>query len=292
MIDASIAFALCSLTIYGLTQVIAKAAVRSLDATSMVALNFAVSVPIYVFIFGGAVLLWGGYLDHLEYVGFGLVGAATARGGYYIYLEALEDGAVSMVGSITAAFPAITATIAIVFLGERVNLVNAVGICIIIASMVALSFSHGRSEGGSTFSRKALMLSIATLLIWGFGGIFIKLALDGLPLIGYLGLYVFILPPVAFAYLRHKGATAKAFFPKWTVPVIGAIVVAELWQLGYFAETSAISEGAASIVFPLISAYPVVTILGARVFIKERLSRTDWAILAMVVVGILLTTVV
>jgi len=291
MADSSIVFALCSLLIYGITQVIAKAAVGSSNATSMVAINFLVSVPVYVFIFVSALFLWGEYVDHLEYVVYGLIGASTARGGYYIYLEALEKGAVSMVGSITAAFPAITAVLAVTLLGEDLELLNALGITIVIASMVALSFSHGRASNGHAFTRTSLLLSLATLLIWGFGGIFIKLALDGLPLIGYLGLYVFILPPIAFAYLRHKGATKSVLFPKWTVPAIGAVVVAELWQLGYFAETSAVSEGAASIVFPLISAYPVVTILGARIFIKERLSKVDWMILGFVVLGILLISV-
>lgn len=287
MIETAVTLALCSLLIYGLDQVIAKATVGSLAATSMVGVNVVVSIPMYIFIFVGAVLLWGEYLDHLEYVVFGLVGASTARGGYFIYLEALERGSVSMVGSITAAFPAITAILAVVFLGERPSIVGGIGISMIIASMVALSLSHGRSVGDSVgFSRSSLMLSLATLFIWGVGGIFIKMALDGLPLIGYLGLYVFILPPIALVYLRHKRAPWRVLLPKWTVPVMGAVVVAELWQLGYFAETAAVSQGAASVVFPLISAYPIVTILGARVFLKERLSRLDWAILSFVVLGI------
>ncbi|HEX7393283.1 MAG TPA: DMT family transporter, partial [Thermoplasmata archaeon] len=158
------------------------------------------------------------------------------------------------------------------------------------AGMIALSYSHGRSTEGTGFSRAALILSVSVLFIWGFGGVFIKLALDGLPLIAYLGLYVFILPPVAFAYLKHKGATRKVLLPMWSVPVIGAIVVTELWQLGYFAETSAISTGSASIVFPLINAYPIVTIVGARLFLDERLSRKEWAILTVVVLGILLSS--
>jgi transporter family protein len=291
MVDSSVMLALCSLVIYGLTQVIAKAAVGSLDSTRMVALNFLVSIPIYVFLFVCAVVLWGGYLDNLEYVLYGLIGASTARGGYYIYLEALERGAVSMVGSITAAFPAITAVLAVTMLGERLGVVNGIGITIIISSMVALSLLQGKSAGVGGFSRMSLTLSIATLLIWGFGGIFIKMALDGLPLMGYLGLYVFVLPPVAFAFLRHKGASMNVLIPKWTVPVIGAIVVAELWQLGYFAETSAISVGAASVVFPLISAYPIVTIIGARIFLKESLTRLEWLILMMVAVGIVLTSI-
>jgi transporter family protein len=291
MVDVSIAFALCSLAVYGLTQVIAKAAVSSLNAESMVALNFLASVPVYVFILVGALVLWGRYLDHLEYVLFAIVGAATARGGYYIYLEALEKGNVSMVGSITAAFPAITAVLAVTLLGEELGAVKALGVLVIVVSMVALSYNHGRGVNGSAFSRSSLVLSVATLVIWGVGGVFIKLALDGLPLIAYLGVYPIILPPIAYAYLRHRKATWRVFLPRWSVPVILAIIVAELWQLGYFAETSAISTGQASIVFPLISAYPIVTIIGARLFLKERLSALEIALILAVVTGIILASI-
>ena len=290
MPDISIVLALCSLTIYGLTQVVAKAVVRNLDPASMVAVNFLISIPIYVFLFACAIIFWGEYVQHPEYVLYGLIGAATARGGYYIYLEALEKGAVSMVGSITAAFPAITAMLAVTLLGEHVSFVNGAGITIIIGSMIALSYSHGRSIEGTALSRASLLLSIATLLLWGVGGVFIKLSLDVLPQIAYLGLYPFILPPIAFSYLRHKGVTRAVLMLKWTVPVIGAIVVTELWQLAYFAETAAVSEGSAAIVFPLISAYPVLTILGARMTIRERLSTRDWVLLAAVILGIVLTS--
>lgn len=138
-----------------------------------------------------------------------------------MYLEALERGLVSMVGSIAAAYPAITAVLAVTFLGERLGLVNGAGIAIIITSMVALSLVQSGRASGSGMSR-------AALCIWGLGGIFIKMALEGLPLMGYLGLYVFVLPPVAFAFLRQKGATREVLFPRYTVPIIGAIVVAEL----------------------------------------------------------------
>jgi len=289
MLDAATVLALTSLTIYGLTQVLAKFAVGSVNATTMVALNFTVSIPVYVFFLICTLLIVSTDELRFEYVIYGLIGAATARGGYYIYLEALESGPVTMVGSITAAFPAITAALAVTVLGETLKPVNAIGISVIIASMVLLSFAHGRSTHRSSFPRSAIFLSIATLLIWGFGGVFIKLALSELPLVAYLGLYPFILPPIAFAYLKHKKAKRENFFPRWTVPVICAVMVAELWQLGYFAETAAVSEGAAAIVYPLISAYPVVTILAAHFILKEHLSKTDWALLAAVVLGILLT---
>ena len=60
--------------------------------------------------------------------------------------------------------------------------------------------------------------------------------------------------------------------------------------MGYFAETAAVSEGAASIVYPLISAYPVVTIVTAHFVLRERVSRRDWAILLAVLLGIVLAS--
>lgn len=292
MLDPSILLALTALMVYGLTQVLSKYALRSVNATTMVALNVVVSIPIYV-VFLFFVLVSGDIGSyHMEYVLYGLIGASTARGGYYIFMEALEKGAVTMVGSVTASYPAITAVLAVTVLGEALAAVNALGVVIIIACMVALSWSHGNSDRRSGFSKAALVLSLTTMLIWGVGAVFIKAALSELPLVVYLGLYPFILPPIAFAYLRHKKATKESFLPRWTIPVVCAIMVAELWQLAYFAETGAVSRGAASIVYPLISAYPVVTIVTARFTLEEDLSRRDWLLLVAVVVGILLTSIV
>ncbi len=292
MIDISVILALTALLIYGLTQVLAKRTVGTINSTSMVAVNFLVSVPIYL-VFLAATLLFVDYESMKpEYFVYALIGASTARGGYYIYLEALEKGAVTMVGSVTAAYPAITAVLAITVLGESIGPVNAAGIVVIIASMVGLSYMHGRSSGEHGFSRTALILSIVVLFIWGFGGIFIKLSLSGIPLVAYLAVYPFILPPIAFAYLRHKKATREVMFPKWSIPVMAAAAVAIFWQFGYFAETGAISTGEAAIVFPLVSAYPIVTILGAHLFLKERLSLVDRVLLICVVIGIVMTSVV
>lgn len=292
MIDISVLLALTALLVYGLTQVLAKRTVGTINSTSMIAINFLVSVPIYIVFLVATLVLVDADTLKLEYLAYALIGASTARGGYYLYLEALEKGAVTMVGSITAAYPAITAVLAITLLGEDIKAINAVGIAVIIMSMVGLSYMHGRSSGAHGFSRAALVLSMIVLLVWGFGGIFIKLSLSGIPLVAYLGVYPFVLPPIAFAYLRHKRATRDIMFPKWSLPVMAAAAVAILWQLGYFAETGAISTGEAAIVFPLVSAYPIVTIAGAHVLLKERISRADLVLLLLVVVGIVLTSAV
>jgi len=291
MLDTSVTLALCSLVIYGLTQVLAKAAVRSVNAASMVSVNFLVSIPIYAVFLIATLFLVDPNILKPEYILYSVIGATTARGGYYVYLTALEKGSVTMVGSITAAYPAITATMAVLVLDEELRLANGMGIVVIISSMVALSYVHGRHVGKGGFSRMALILSLTTFLVWGFGGVFIKLALMNIPLIAYLSVYPFVLPPLAFAYLKHEKATREDIFPKWSVPVMAAAAVAILWQLAYFAETGAVSQGAASIIFPIISAYPIVTMIGARAFLDEKLSRIDMLLLGAVMGGIILTSV-
>jgi len=291
LLDFSVLLALSALLLYGFTQVISKYAVQSVKAVTMVAVNFVVSMPIYIAFLAGTLFIIDTHDLPLEYLVFGIIGAATARGGYYLFLEALEHGSVTMVGSITAAYPAIIALLAVTVLGEELGVLNGLGISVIIVSMIALFYAHGNSSEGTGFSRTTLVLSVATLLLWGFGGIFIKLSLTGIPLVAYLGLYPFVIPPIALAYLRRKKATKAVFLPKWTVPVICAVMVVELWQLGYFAETAAVSEGAAAIVFPIISAYPAVTIIAAHVFLKESMSRTDLLLIAAVILGIVLTSI-
>ena len=291
MLDTSVTLALCSLLIYGLTQILAKAAVKSVNAASMVSVNFLVSIPIYAVFLIATLFLVDPSILKPEYILYSVIGATTARGGYYVYLTALEKGSVTMVGSITAAYPAITATMAVLVLDEKLRPVNGIGIAVIISSMVVLSYVHGRHVGVGGFSKMALVLSLTTFVVWGFGGVFIKLALMHIPLIAYLSVYPFVLPPLAIAYLKHKKATREDIFPKWSVPVMAAAAVAILWQLAYFAETGAVSQGAASIVFPIISAYPIVTIIGARAFLDEKLSGIDLILLGAVMVGIVLTSV-
>ena len=100
------------------------------------------------------------------------------------------------------------------------------------------------------------------------GAVFVRMSPVSLPLI------VFVLPPIAFAFLRYKGAGILMFIAQWTILILRAIDVAGLWQLCYFAETSVTSIGAASVVLPLVLPYPLVTILG-RVHPSERVSHKD-----------------
>jgi len=280
--------ALSAVVLYGISQVIGKLAIDSLAAPTMVAVNFLVSMPVYLLFFLCFLLSLGSFQIGSEYIIFGLVAALLGRAGYYTYLEALERGPVMIVGSITAAYPAIITILAITLLGESLTAIQGVGVVIIIISMIGLSFSHGSSKGGTSFTRLSLILSIATLILWGVWGIFVKLALRELPIMFYLGLYSLVLPPLFFTYFRYKRIPFKQVLPKWSLPVIIAVIAVLIGQLALLADTAAVSLGEAAVVFPLIASYPVVMILLAFAFLKERLSRRDVSLVFTVIIGIIL----
>ena len=193
-----------------------------------------------------------------------------------------------IVGSITAAYPAIITVLAITLLGESLTSIQAVGVSLVIMSMIGLSFSHGSSKGSTNFTRLSLILSIVTLILWGVWGIFVKLALRELPIVFYLGLYSLVLPPLFYTYIRYKRIPRKQILPKWSLPVIIAVIAVLIGQLALLADTAAVSLGEAAVVFPLIASYPIVMILLAFAFLKERLSRRDVLLVFAVIIGIIL----
>jgi transporter family protein len=283
-----ILLALSAAVLYGISQAIGKLAIDSLTAPSMVAVNFLVSMPVYILFLFCFLLSLGSFRIGSEYIIFGLVAALLGRAGYYTYLEALERGPVMIVGSITAAYPAIITVLAITLLGESLTSVQAAGVSLVIVSMIGLSFSHGSSNSGTSFTRLSLILSIVTLILWGVWGIFVKLALRELPIIFYLGLYSLVLPPLFYAYVRYKRIPRRQVLPKWSLPVVIAVIAVLIGQLALLADTAAVSLGEAAVVFPLIASYPIVMILLAFAFLKERLSRRDVSLVFAVIIGIIL----
>lgn len=292
MPETWILLALAAVVLYGVAQVIGKVAIGSLAAPAMVAINFLVTMPIYVLFLLCFIATASSFQVAPVFIVFGLLAAFFGRAGYYTYLEALERGSVTVVGSITAAYPAIITVLAITLLGETLTLLQAAGVGVIILGMVGLSYSHGLSGNAHGLNRQALIMSIITLILWGVWGVFVKLALSALPITYYLGLYALVLPPLFFAYVRHKGISVKGCIPKWSLPVTIAIISVLVGQIALFSDTAAVSLGEAAIVFPLIASYPVVMILLAYVFLKERLSRRDQLLAASVVFGIVMISTI
>lgn len=144
-------------------------------------------------------------------------------------------------------------------------------------------------RGQRTFPRW-LLWSLATIVLWGTWGLVSKIASGGvdayvnqlLYTVGLLPLMVF----VGWTVAKRSSGDAREGRNRG---IFWAFLTGILGGLGNIAFFQALVKGgSASVVAPVTALFPVVTVLLALVFLKERLGRTQWVGLALAFVAIYL----
>ncbi len=292
MADIWLPLALIAIVLYGTSQVAQKVSLRTVSAPSVAFLSIALAAPISLVCL--APYIWSGDLFRIDLyaLGLGLVAAAFGQFGYYTYLEAAERGPISIVGSITAAYPIMVIAVAITMLGETPHIAQLSGAILVTIAVILLSYSHGTDAKHAAPTRKYFAICIVTVLLWGFWAIFTKLALDEMDSLLFLGLYAIVIIPATFIYYAFRGLKIREVVPSWSVPLMIAVMASEVVNIAFFCEINAAAQGPASIVFPLVASSPVIVILLAFGVLRERLSTKEWLLIAIVVVGIIMVSTV
>jgi transporter family protein len=292
MVETWAAFAITTVLLCGISGIVSKLALNNAPSSMLVISSFIIIMPVSLVLLTYYVLFIGLAGVEIIYIAMGLIAATFANLGFFLYFDALEKGPVLLIGSITSAYPAIIVVAAILLLGDMLSFVQATGCVLVIAGVVSLLYLHGTATGPRKIPRVALVLSILTVLSWATWGIVLKAALSGLDVLLYLGLSTLVMPPLTLGYLKLRNRGAKISMPKYSLPFIFAIISVELEQLGFYTETLSVNYGQASLVFPVVASYPVVTVVLAYAFLKERLSLREALLIFAVVSGIVLVAIV
>ena len=130
-----------------------------------------------------------------------------------------------------------------------------------------------------------LALSLLSLGLWGLWGVFTKVATQHLgPQVAYLlGMFGYV---PAFGILLYETGGKVPWHPwGWATAVAAGMSTG----FGLFFFYRALNHGAASVVVPLTSLYPVVTVVLSWLFLRENLSlrQLTGLILAMAAVWLL-----
>jgi drug/metabolite transporter (DMT)-like permease len=208
--------------------------------------------------------------------------------GWILYYKSILRGPISLVGTVSAAYPGLTVLLAAIFLGERLSPTQALGVALVLAGCLGLSYSPPE-PGQAPGSKAWIGLAAAALACWGTGQTILKYAytLPGaseaqamlmMTLGGWLtlGLYGFV------------GGRSGGW--SWVATQL-AMVPMGLMACGDAAVIVATRYGPVSIVAPLTAAYPVVTIAFARLVLKETVSRLQYACVAATLTGMVLSSV-
>ena len=207
---------------------------------------------------------------------------------WIFYYQSITYGPISIVGTLSAAYPALTVIFARSFLGEELTASQGIGVGAVLLGCIALAYSPPQAR--NDVGKRWMIYAGAALLIWGVSSTLIRyayrfpgaheanmalfVALGGLATLGVYGV--------------ASGGARGASHAEW----LRAAVPMATMALGSLLVAIAYKYGPASLVTPLAGAYPVVTLGFAWIVLKERPTPVQWGGIAAVLAGMVLTTAV
>jgi drug/metabolite transporter (DMT)-like permease len=217
-----------------------------------------------------------------------LVGATAlfALGGYLALYRAFRVGMLSVVSPIAAGNAVIPVALALAVLGERPLPWQYAGIGMVLMGVVLLSI-RGRTPLPAHTGRLGVAPALLCLVLFGTALFGMKLSVDRLP------------PETVALAVRVVGAALLGVWLlargrlKWPPADVRlsllAVGLLDAAALVFFCE--ALTRTLLSLVAPIASTIPVVTVALARVFLAERLSRPQMGGLVLAVAGVALVAV-
>jgi drug/metabolite transporter (DMT)-like permease len=203
--------------------------------------------------------------------------------------EAMASGPVSIIGPVTAAYPAVTVILAFFFLQELLIPAQYMGIALVVVACLAIAYEPSTPTGKAARRFLGMPLwfvqAILAAMLWGIGG-----AMDS---------WVYSLPNAneanfmlfgVFTEVLTTGLYGLFLERKWIFSIKEWACAAMPVTLGGIADMAlyiAYIKGSASLVTTLGSAYPSVTLVYAFFVLKERLTRFHWVCIVLVFAGVL-----
>jgi len=208
---------------------------------------------------------------------------------YLCFFESIVDGQIAIAGTISAAYPAFTVIGALALLSETLTVTQVIALIAIIGGVIALSYeSNPASE--HAMPRRSLFFALLAFALWGFWSLTSKMAINVVGPGNILGFYVIssLIVPFVYAWFRKiRPVQSRDSSPSWTAWAFGAAALA-MNVFGVFALSFALDVGLASLVVPISSAYPLVTVILAVALLHEKLNRLHMIALAFVIIGLVM----
>lgn len=204
---------------------------------------------------------------------------------WILYFFAIVHGPIAIVGTLSAAYPALTILFARLFLHEQLTYLQYAGLVLVLGGCVGLSYAPSVPGAGPTSSRWILP-SFVALVLWGSSSTLLKVVY-GLPGADEANVLVFALVGALATlglYGILKGRNGAADPREWTRAALPMLMLAG-GDVGFIVATR---YGPVSLTTPLSGAYPVVTVVFARFALGERISLWQGVSIAAILIGMAL----
>ena len=206
--------------------------------------------------------------------------------GWILYFQSIVAGPITIVGTLSAAYPALTVVFARIFLGETLLPLQYLGVALVIGGCLGLSYAPPE-PGAKPIGKGWIPLAVTALVLWGAAQTVVKYSYS-LPHASEVNLALFntiggALTLGTFGWL--KGRQGSHSGKEWLRSFLPMGMMAG-GDLGVIIATR---NGPVSIVTPLTGAYPLVTLGFAAVALKEKVTRLQWVCIVLILIGMFLS---
>lgn len=206
--------------------------------------------------------------------------------GWILYFQSIIAGPITIVGTLSAAYPALTIVFAHWFLGETLAPLQYGAVALVIGGCVGLAYEPADAEN-KVQGRAWIALAFSALVLWGGAQTIVKYdyrlgATDAnMALFSMMGA---LLTLGVYGFWKGRAGThsvaewLRSFLPMGMMAGgdLGALVASRYGQI--------------SIVTPLTGAYPLVTLAFASLVLRERIRLLQWICIGAILVGMVFCT--
>lgn len=224
----------------------------------------------------------------LATIGIILIASFLYTIAYLAFYKGLQMSKVSIISPVAACWAVVTVILSLIFLGETLTTLKSIGVGLAILGAVLVSF---RLHDLLNLKLKNLAVgveyAIIALLGWGVYFVFIDVLVNEfswfLPML-------FIKMVSVFYLLAYSGAKKEnILFPKNVALFI--ILIGVLEVVAYLCYGIGVTSEHTAIVAPIGAAFPMVTIILARIFLKETLEINQKIGIISVLSGLILLSI-
>lgn len=221
-----------------------------------------------------------------------VAGLLNTVSGLALY-RSFEVGVMSIAGPVSSAYPALTVALALLS-GERIHALRAAGLAVTFVGVIfaALSFAPGAGSGGDHPSEAHLSkgAALAILAALGYGVMFWWLGFHVVPLVGS-AISVWVVRITTLSVLVLVGVPTRKALPLPRGNIWWLLLTVSLMDtFAFVANNAGLGTGHVAVVSVLASLYGAVTVLLSRIFLRERIERTQWFGIFLIFVGVVLVS--
>jgi len=258
---ASILMGIMAMLGFGVSDFMAKTMLTKANAVRTALISQGVGSLLYL----GAGLGFDRGLPNLSLVGLALFSGALSGATISAYYVALSLGKASLVAPIFSCLTVVAVMLSVLILGEKLTIPQLSAIALVFLGIILVAFEN-RSGGARKLS---MIVALAAAVMAGANLILQKwIAESGHYLVGFSLTRISMMAVLIIPLALIPGQETRPVGGSWSwlkLCLLGVIDVSAFfaWYLG-------LRVGLVSIVTPIVTSSPAITVVLAYIFLKER----------------------